>query len=78
MVYCPVCKTEVEDDSTSCPICGNDFEKTGEVSWVVVGEIEDKISADFAREALKSYDIPAVIFSRSGFFGRVGLPVYPI
>ena len=31
------------------------------------------MSADFARETLTAYEIPAVIVSRSGFFGTVGL-----
>jgi hypothetical protein len=39
----------------------------------MIGTIEDNFSADFAREILGSYDIPAVIISRSGFFGKVGL-----
>ena len=40
--------------------------------------IEDKLSADFAEETLKSYEIPAVVISRSGFFGTVGLPLNPL
>ncbi len=45
------------------------------MKWVVLGMIEDKISADYAKETLKTYDIPAVIFSKSGFFGEIGLPL---
>jgi hypothetical protein len=45
---------------------------------VILGTIKDKISADFAKEALKSYEIPVVVFSRSGFFGNAGLPLNPI
>jgi len=40
---------------------------------VKLGSLGDNISADFAREVLASYEIPAVIISRSGFFGQVGL-----
>jgi hypothetical protein len=46
--------------------------------WVILGMIEDKLSADFAEETLKSYEIPSVVISRSGFFGDVGLPLNPI
>jgi hypothetical protein len=41
----------------------------------MLGTIEDKLSADFARETLTSYEIPAVVISRSGFFGNIGLPL---
>lgn len=41
----------------------------------MLGTIEDKLSADFARETLASYEIPAVVISRSGFFGTIGLPL---
>ncbi|UCD65125.1 MAG: hypothetical protein JSW34_06765, partial [Candidatus Zixiibacteriota bacterium] len=34
-------------------------------------------SADFARETLAGSGIPTVIFSRSGFFGNIGLPLNP-
>jgi hypothetical protein len=44
---------------------------------VVLGSIEDKLSADFARETLKDMNIPAVIISKSGFFGDIGLPLNP-
>ncbi len=43
----------------------------------MIGTIDNKLAADFARETLKSYDIPAVIISRSGFFGDVGLTLNP-
>lgn len=77
MAYCPVCKTELDDDSANCYICGYEPDDKAEVNWIMIGEIEDKISADFAKEILKSYNIPAVIFSRSGFFGSAGLPLNP-
>lgn len=77
MTQCPVCNSELSDDSAHCHICGYELDETDEVNWVVVGEIDDKISADFAREILSSYEIPAVIFSRSGFFGSAGLPLNP-
>jgi hypothetical protein len=42
-------------------------------AWVKIGSIADCLSADFAREVLCSYEIPAVVISRSGFFGQAGL-----
>lgn len=43
----------------------------------MLGVIEDKLSADFARETLAGCQIPAVIASRSGYFGDIGLPLNP-
>ena len=78
MAYCPVCKAEVDDDAENCCICGHEFDKKDEeVKWITLGEIEDKLSADFAKEVLTTYNIPVVIFSRSGFFGNIGLPLNP-
>ena len=75
MVYCPACKTELKEGTTTCYICGYDLNSTEKVEWIVMGMIEDKISADYARETMKTYDIPAVIISKSGFFGEIGLPL---
>ena len=77
MAYCPVCKAEVDDDADNCCICGHEFDKDEAVKWITLGEIEDKLSADFAKEVLTTYNIPVVIFSRSGFFGNIGLPLNP-
>ncbi len=76
-MYCPVCKTEIEDDIELCPVCGRKFNKSDKSQWVILGTIEDKFSADFAKETLTSYNIPVVIFSKSGFFGNVGLTLNP-
>jgi hypothetical protein len=46
-------------------------------SWVVIGTVGDKISADFAREIMESNEIPSVVISKSGFFGTAGLPLVP-
>lgn len=78
MALCPVCKNEWPSGTTECPVCGrelgNDDEKT---EWVILGSFEDRLSADFALETLKSEKIPSVILSKSGFFGNVGLPLNP-
>ena len=76
MAFCPACKAEWDPETLQCPICGRDLgedEENVEQPWVVIGTIADKISADFARETLKTYEIPAVIVSKSGYFGTVGL-----
>jgi hypothetical protein len=65
------------EDATNCYICGHELDDNEKQEWIALGEIEDKFSADFARETLQSYEIPAVIFSRSGFFGNIGLPLNP-
>lgn len=79
MVYCPECKSELKPDAEDCPICGHELESdlVSDKGWSVIGSIDDKISADFAIEALRTYDIPAVAISRSGFFGNAGLPLNP-
>jgi len=41
--------------------------------WVVIGETESRTVAEFAVNGLKSYDIPAVLDSRSGVLGSAGL-----
>ncbi len=77
MAFCPVCKTEWEDGVTECPVCSRELGKSeaeqSESPWVLLGFIADNISADYAREVLKSYEIPAVVISKSGFFGQAGL-----
>ncbi len=77
MAFCPACKNEIEDDASSCYICGFDLIERTETKWIVIGEVEDKLSADLGKEVLDSYNIPAVVFSRSGFFGNIGLPLNP-
>ena len=72
-MYCPVCKNEWSDEFVDCPICSRDMTESGPVEWVLLGSVQDKVSADFAREVLASYKIPAVVISKSGFFGNVGL-----
>jgi RNA polymerase subunit RPABC4/transcription elongation factor Spt4 len=77
-MLCPVCKNNWDENTTQCPICGHDLTaEEDQDEWLIIGDIDDKISADFARETLTSHDIPTVIFSRSGFFGDVGLPLHP-
>lgn len=74
-MYCPVCKVELKEDMTNCYICGTDVNEDNDTEWIMLGAIEDKISADFAKETLQSYNIPVVIISKSGFFGNSGLPL---
>jgi len=77
VAFCPRCKIEWEDKMTECPICSAELTTDGGEArpgdWVVLGSIEDKLSADYARAVLTSYEIPAVVVSRSGFFGQIGL-----
>ncbi len=77
MTVCPVCKTEWDDSMTECPVCareiGPESDVAGAADWVLLGHIGDNMSADYAREALKDYDVPVVVISKSGFFGKAGL-----
>jgi len=74
--YCRDCKIEWEDKLQGCPVCGSELgAKSDEdkTTWVMLGSIEDNMSAEFAKEVLASYEIPSVVISKSGYFGQVGL-----
>lgn len=77
MEYCHTCHNYWDEGVSSCPICGDDMDENRNVKWILLGMIEDKLSADFARETLITYNIPAVVISKSGFFGNIGLPLNP-
>jgi len=80
-MFCPECKTKWEEGTVECPICGGELqlsEAESAAGWVRLGTIEDKMSADFAVEVLKSYEISAVVISKSGYFGQVGLTLNPL
>jgi len=72
---------ELEGNPSHCYICGYQLkpslESESESEWVILGTVENKMFADLAREALISSDIPAVVISKSGFFGNVGLTLVP-
>ena len=76
MESCPACKAERKEDADICPVCGLSLAETSE-GWMIVGRVNDRISADFVLETLKSCNIPAVVISRSGFLGTAGLPLVP-
>ncbi len=44
-----------------------------DATWVVIGFVSDRVTADFVIESLRSYEIPAVLNSKSGFFGTIGM-----
>ncbi len=44
-----------------------------DLEWIVIGYVGDKLTADFVMESLESYEIPAVLNSKSGFLGAIGL-----
>ncbi|MEW5994424.1 MAG: hypothetical protein AB1744_08505 [Candidatus Zixiibacteriota bacterium] len=76
-MFCPECNLELPDGATECYGCGCELTESDETDWVVIGGIEDKLYADFAKEALASYHIPAVVISKDGFFGNIGLTLRP-
>ena len=39
MVYCPVCKTELKEGTTTCYICGQDLNSNEKVEWIALGMI---------------------------------------
>lgn len=44
-----------------------------EAKWLLIGKVDDPTSAGYVEETMKSYNIPCVIRSESGFFGQAGL-----
>lgn len=70
MASCPACNYD-SLTAGDCPVCGYETAQGG--SWIRLGTIDDSVSADFAREVLRSYEVPAVVISKSGFFGQFGL-----
>lgn len=78
MAYCPECNIELKGDPQRCYVCGHPVMSDERTDWVVLGMVDGKPFADLARETLKSLNIPAVVISKSGFFGNVGLPLNPI
>lgn len=62
------------EGSLSCHICDYKIETS---EWMTIGAVQDQVTADFAKETLKSQGVPSVVNSLSGFFGSVGLPLYP-
>ncbi len=76
MESCPACKAERKEDADVCPVCGL-ARSDNQEGWMIVGSVNDRISADFVLETMKSCNIPAVVISRSGFFGTAGLPLTP-
>ncbi len=77
MAYCPECNAQLADNVTECFNCGCDLSEFKQADWVVVGTVESKLYADFAKETLTSCGIPAVVISKDGFFGNIGLPLRP-
>jgi len=78
VAYCPECNMALQGNPERCYICGSKVKQEAEQGWVVVGTVDDKPFADMARETLQACEVPAVVISRSGFFGNVGLPLNPI
>lgn len=77
MVLCPACKSQNADDAVECAICGVEIDRAVQSQWLTIGAVDDKLSADLAREILEQHEIPVVVFSRSGAFGTFGLPLQP-
>lgn len=75
-MQCPKCNSELSEEVTICYICGAQISEQ-EVKWVCVGYVDNVASAGLVEETMKSCNIPAVIISKSGFFGSVGLTLNP-
>ena len=77
MAYCQECNKQWPEIEDICPVCKREMNDGDENStgWEMIGTIDNKVSADLAKEILESSGIPAVVISRSGFFGDLGLPL---
>jgi hypothetical protein len=76
-MHCPRCNTEIGEGFSECYNCGCELGDLEDGRWIVLGMVEDRVFAGLARETLESMGIPAVVVSKSGFFGNVGLPLNP-
>lgn len=79
MGLCPVCNSSFADEVTTCPVCNADIDSDSDNQgkWLVLGVFKDPVSAGLAHETLLNADIPAVLFSKAGFFGAAGLAMNP-
>ncbi|MFQ5498176.1 MAG: hypothetical protein ACE5FH_00750 [Candidatus Zixiibacteriota bacterium] len=75
MAYCHECDVELRGDQHICYLCGEPLTRDKKSAWVKIGTVNNHMSAEYARETLKEYDVPIVVISKSGFFGNVGLPL---
>lgn len=77
MAYCRNCNESWQTEGDRCPVCAGeltaDKETNEDSDWVMLGTLNEKPSADLAKEILESSGIPTVVISRSGFFGSIGL-----
>ena len=83
MAFCPECNVELQANAVVCHKCGYEINVDVDVDddndeLIVIGTIDDKITAEMAREILASHGIRAGVFSNSGFFGSAGLTLTPI
>jgi len=76
-MLCPKCNCELSENVTTCYMCGTEIAGQ-QTKWVVIGYVEDAASAGLVKELMKSCEIPAVVNSKSGFFGSAGLPLNPL
>jgi hypothetical protein len=84
MPFCPSCKYEYEPGVNSCPDCGvnlvdklADDTVTGpdedEFDWVPIARIMSAQVAEMVVEAFQAKEIPTLLFSGTGFFGKAGM-----
>jgi len=76
-MLCPRCKNELSEDCVDCIYCGLELGNDDQSEWIIIGRVKEKPFADLADETLKSLEIPAVVVSKAGFFGGVGLTLTP-
>lgn len=86
MPFCPTCRYEYSAETFKCPDCdqwlvaqlppeeegASDNDGPEEFDWVPLALITSDLSADMLVEVLHDKDIPAVVLSGGGFFGRTG------
>ena len=79
-MFCPKCKYEYKEEITKCPDCDEwlvkqldvDQEEAKEYKdWVQLARINSDQQATMLVDALRQKDIPAVLHSGTGYFGKV-------
>ncbi|HOP07851.1 MAG TPA: hypothetical protein PLF13_11245 [candidate division Zixibacteria bacterium] len=76
-MLCPEGNSELNRFDVDCNVCGWERPVKEQEDWIAIGLISSQVFAELARETLEQIGIPAVLLSRSGIFGAMGLTLNP-
>jgi len=86
MPFCPKCTYEYKANINECPDCGEqlvdslpeptefrDEEVDPDKEWIELARLTSNQYAEMVVEALLAKDIPAIVHSKSGHYGYIGV-----